>query len=201
MKPHRLSFLLILTFGLLTSGCTQDSSSEAGPEGQSQEASAEPEPKAKPSEVLVGTWSSSAEGIEAMKGDMELKALIEELESTDKGAAFMVMMELMGFSAVQWTFAADGTVKTQVADFILAAEEAAGQAVRDASGSLVNKTYRDMADSGTWSTDVETDSEITITVKDLGKDSQQFSFRVVDGGTIHALIANKRYPFPLSRLK
>ena len=42
---------------------------------------------------------------------------------------------------------------------------------------------------------------ISITVKGLGVDSQQFSFRVVDGDTLHALIANKSHPFPLSRVK
>lgn len=206
MKHSSYATLLLLTLALLAAACSgggDTATTAAGGEEAPAKAAAEPaaEPAKKPSEVLVGTWAATPEGLEAMKEDAKLKALMEEVQAGDKAAAFQVMMEIMGFSAVQWTFNSDGTVNSQVADFILAAEEAAGQKVRDDSGQLVNKTYRDMANSGTWSTDSETGDEITITIKDLGKDSQQFSFRVADNDTLHALIADKRYPFPLSRLK
>ncbi|MEE2828475.1 MAG: hypothetical protein VX498_04765 [Myxococcota bacterium] len=206
MKQSTYLTVLLLTLSLLGSSCAGDSGPQTASTPEAEQAPApepepEPEPARKASEILVGSWSATPATMAALEKDEKLKAIFKAAEETDKASAFKLMMEVIGFGAVEWTFGADRTASSKVAEYILKAEEAAGQKVRDAEGNLLKKEYKSMSHSGTWSTDSESGNEISITVKGLGVDSQQFSFQVIDDDTVHALIANKSYPFPLSRVK
>ncbi len=108
-----------------------------------------------------------------------------------------MVMESMVFTSAQWTFAADGTLSTKVAEYAVQPGD------RDAAGNFTakaEKNYKQIRNSGKWATASETDSEITITT-DFGAQKGEFKFRIADDDTIHALIFGGRYPLPLYRFK
>ena len=197
-RSSYITFLCILTLALVGSSCSSDKSSESGSGGeQAAAAKAESKPSRKPSEVLVGSWETNLETVTNMQADPKLKAIQEEMKGADKADAFKMVMEVMVLTSAQWTFTSDGTLSTKVAEYAVQPGD------RDEAGNFTRKAeknYKQIRNSGKWTTASETDSEITITT-DFGAQKGEYTFRVADDDTIHALIFGGRYPLPLYRFK